>query len=139
MASTRMFKKTMPWGVFEHAMFDERLAGIAARWWAERFLDQDRREEFREALVCALLKQEPKERTSPAMCVYSDYDPQDALLEAVRAIGIECRGYGFSSEGLFPMKTGITLSRKGELWAKEGYGKHPCRIDDDSNQTKGGA
>jgi hypothetical protein len=134
-----MFKKTMPWGVSEHPVFDDRLAGIAASWWTDRFLIADRREEFREALVRELLKQEPKERTSPAMSVYSDYDPQDALLEAVRAIGIECRGHGFSSEGLFPMKTGITLSRKGELWAKEGYGKQPYRIDaPDTGRDKNG-
>jgi hypothetical protein len=129
MSSTRTFKKQMPWGLFEHALFDERLANIAAQWWTDRFLIEERREEFRKALFNALLKQEPNIGCTPAMSVYSDYDPQDALLEAVRAIGIKCPGCLWSSKGLFPMKTGLTLSPEGEIWAKEGYGQPVYRVD----------
>ena len=129
MASTKTYKKQMPWGPFEHAIFDERLANIAAQWWAERFKIEDRRDEFRQILFKCLLKQTPEEGCSPAMSVYSDYDPQDSLLEAVQLMGIKCRGGLFSSDGLFPTKTGLTLSEDGELWAKEGYGAKSYRID----------
>jgi len=130
MVSTKMFRKKMPWGMFEHPMFDERLAEIAAAWWAERMYIEEKRDAFKAALVKRLLEQKPKESVSPAVSVYSDYAPADALLAALRDVGIECRGCMFSSEGILPSKTGITLPERGELGAKEGYGAKAYRIDE---------
>lgn len=128
MASTKMFEKQMPWGPFVHAMFDERLAEIAAAWWAERFKVEEKRGEFRQALAKRLLEAEPDPCRGPALSVYSDYDPCPVMIQALADIGIECRGCMFSSKGLFPAKTGLTLSKDGELWAKEGYGEKSVKI-----------
>lgn len=130
MVSTKMFRKEMPWGMFEHPAFDQRLAEIAASWWSERFEREDRRAEFKAALVIRLLEAEPDPCRGPSLSVYSDYDPDAVLLAAIHDIGIECRGLLFSSKGLLPAKTGMSLSRSGELWAKEGYGAKSYRIDE---------
>lgn len=127
--STKIFEKAMSWGLFTHPMFDDRLAEIAANWWAERFMVKDKREEFKDALKARLLEVEPDPCRGPALSIYSDYDPDETLLAAIHDIGIECRGCLFSSEGLLPCKTGLTLSKEGELWAKEGYGERLHRID----------
>ena len=84
---------------------------IAAKWWADRFGIEDKREE----LKAALLKHLPDGDWQ----TYNDYDPDGPLLLAVREV-TECRGFMFSGDGMFPLKTG--LRRRGdELRAKEGY------------------
>jgi len=86
-------------------------AGV--RWWKVRFQQQGLADAFESALL-ELLPDGDWE-------LYNDYDPDGILLEAVRKIGIECRGCFFSGDGLFPQKTGIKR-KDGRLVAKEGYG-----------------
>lgn len=84
----------------------------AANWWAERFGLEDKREQFRAALL--------KHLPDGDWTTYNDYDPNELLINAVREV-TECRGCLFSGDGLLPRKTG--LSRVGnKLFAKEGYG-----------------
>jgi hypothetical protein len=85
----------------------------AADWWAERFQKPELREQFK----AELLQRLPEED----WFTYSDYDPSPGiLLEAVQAV-VKCCGWGFSSSGLLPYKTG--MRRVGNrLEVKEGYG-----------------
>lgn len=58
------------------------------------------------------------------MSLESDYDPQGALLKAVRdAVAPDCRGMLFSSDGILPRKHAVTIDlRSRVLKPKEGYG-----------------
>ena len=84
----------------------------AANWWAERFGLADKREELKAALI--------KHLPDGDWDIYNDYDPQGPLLAAVREV-VECRGYMFSGDGLFPRKTGLRCT-DGKLYGKDGYG-----------------
>lgn len=95
----------------------ERAALAAAKWWADR-LEQGDKERFAAALapkIKAALEADGVARLE------SDYDPAGILLDAVREIGIECRGFLFSARGIFPQKHSLDVYSD-RLEPKEGYG-----------------
>lgn len=86
-----------------------------ADYWANLFEVEDKREELHAALFRLIEDggQDPE--------VSVDYDPRGLLLDAVREIGIECRGCMFSAQGLFPEKHRMII-RTGFVVVNEGYG-----------------
>lgn len=94
-----------------------KTAERAAAWWRDRYdgVNPDRFEELVKAFVCEQLSD------TGQMWLYSDYDPQDELLSAVRGAGQECRGMMFSSDHILPTKTGTQIT-PGRIEPKEGYG-----------------
>ena len=95
----------------------ERAAAMAGQWWADR-LQQGDPVQFAEEVR---LRVDAKLREESVVHLVCDYDPWDILLDAVRAIGLECRGVLFSAKGILPMKHGLTV-RADRLCPKEGYG-----------------
>lgn len=89
---------------------------VAAQWWSEALLIEEKREEFRLALLGIL------DGLDEWDSLDVDYDPDENLLAALHAVGIECRGNFFSAEGIFVPKTRMQLRRDGQLRAKVGYG-----------------
>lgn len=95
-------------------MTADKINAAAAKWWADRFLLRDKAAEFEAALAGIL-----GDRTE--WSTYVDYDPQDDLLPAVRAV-TECRGCFFSADGLFKGQK-FGLHRRGDVVEyKAGYG-----------------
>jgi hypothetical protein len=88
----------------------------AAQWWAGQLMIADKRWHFANALQRRL------DHIDGDWTLYVDYDPDDTLLDVLRAVGIECRGCFFSADGIFPFtKTG--MKREGQqLFLKRGYG-----------------
>ena len=95
----------------------EKAAEMAGEWWAER-LQQGNKEQFAEEIRVRVLE---KLQTRERVYLECDYDPRGILLEAVRAIGIECRGFMFSADGILPRKHALQV-RHDRLEPKEGYG-----------------
>lgn len=105
-----------------------------ASWWTDRLMRGDK-EKFRAFLadhVAAELRSNPDR---PYIHLECDYDPHGALLEAVRAAGVECRGFMFSGDDILPREhsTDIHPARVAEpkyeqeaaparFIAKTGYG-----------------
>ncbi|MBE3039656.1 MAG: hypothetical protein IMZ62_12710 [Chloroflexi bacterium] len=88
---------------------------IVADWWA-KFTPG----EHRQAFHAALLLQMPD---TGEVLVRNDYDPDGVLLEAVRAVGIECRGRMFSGDDIgFPRKTWTRIDDNNVPTLKHGYG-----------------
>lgn len=89
----------------------------AAQWWAEHFEVEEKRAEFK----AALLKRLPENMWNPESAppdislvhLDVDYDPEDALLQAINDIGIECSGFMDSAKGLLPMKTRMCVYASG--------------------------
>lgn len=102
----------------------EQAAKMAGQWWAERLErgDKDRFASEIEKRVGEALQ------TKPYVLLECDYDPQGILLEAVRAIGIECAGFMFSARGILPDKHSLTVTTI-TLIPKEGYGRWTTPID----------
>lgn len=94
-----------------------KAAEMAADWWVER-LQQGDRKAFRDYIVKAVSEQLPDAKFIRLEC---DYDPCGILLEAVRAAGVECRGFMFSAKGILPEKHSLKV-RIDRLEPKEGYG-----------------
>ena len=99
-----------------------RAAQMAGEWWAERLNDQHahRRDAFAQEVA---VRVETALRANPDFPVFTecDYDPRGLLLEAVHAVGIECRGSFFSARGILPEKHDLTI-HPDRLEPKEGYG-----------------
>ena len=101
-----------------------KAAAKAAQWWKERLNQDYDREAFYEALrpkIEAELKKHGRCFTE------NDYDPSGILLEAVRDIGIDCRGCLFSGDGIFPRKHYLRITPE-KLQPKEGYGNRTDEI-----------
>lgn len=98
-------------------MSNERAAAMATEWWAARLMSGDV-DKFKEALRPLILEKLEKEGVCYLDC---DYDPHEPLLTAVRAAGIECRGFMFSAYGILPQKHSLKVFPH-ELKPKEGYG-----------------
>ena len=96
---------------------------IIVAWWLRRFKLEEKRDEFSNALSEVLSDIPLSPANSDEANFYNDYDPFGSLLKAVRMCGIECRGFFFSGEDMFPNKTGILIRPSGEVQAKEGYGE----------------
>ena len=94
----------------------EKAAEMAGKWWAER-LQQGNKEQFAEEIRVRVLE---KLQTRERVYLECDYDPQGILLEAVRAIGIECGGFMFSADGILPRKHALQVQHD-RLEPKEGY------------------
>lgn len=93
-------------------------AEMAADWWAQRLAQGDRAA-FKAALLPLI---ETKLAEYGSCFLQCDYDPQGPLLEAVRAIGIECRGCMGSAKDILPMKHSLRVTPN-MLEPKEGYGR----------------
>lgn len=94
-----------------------KAAEMAADWWTER-LQQGDKAAFRAALLPLI----DAELTEHGICrLDCDYDPRGALLEAVHAAGLECKGFMFSAKGILPTKHSLRVTLT-ELEPKEGYG-----------------
>lgn len=100
-----------------------KAAQMAADWWAER-LRQGDREAFRADLAKRI---DAALDDHGIVFTENDYDPQGILLESVRAIGIECRGFMFSGKGIFPDKHALDVTER-MLTPKEGYGNWTAEI-----------
>ena len=86
-------------------MSKEITAQKAADWWTER-LEQGDKNLFNVVLF-TLIKKGFEERD--CIILTCDYDPQDILLHAVRAAGVECEGHFFSARGILPQKTSLRV------------------------------
>ena len=91
----------------------------AAKWWANRFQIEDKRDEFE----AALLRRLPRRRWE----TYCDYDPWGILLDAVRDV-TECAGFCNSSRGILPRKTGLRRVDN-KLLSKEGCGAEWIEVE----------
>lgn len=88
----------------------------AAQWWAEQFKIDDKRAAFKAALLELLPGLVCRYHASPDSPLFNlrvDYDPIGAMLEAVRAAGVECEGCMFSAEGILPGKTTMWIYTSG--------------------------
>ncbi len=94
-----------------------KAATMAADWWTER-LRQGDKEAFRTRLT-ELIDAQLEKRAMVSVSV--DYDPDTTLIDALKAAGVECRGFLFSADDIFPRKHDLLIS-KTELRPKEGYG-----------------
>lgn len=90
----------------------EKLIDLCAQWWADRLEIQDKREDFKNALL-------PKIHDD--MELWVDYDPEGPLLHALHEAEIECQGVFFSANHILPRKTGMMIY-DGLVEVKEGYG-----------------
>ena len=90
----------------------------AAEWWANKLDSQysEKREMFKQALYFRLINHPNWDK------LQNDYDPDDILLAALEDVEIECRGYLFSGDGIFPSKTTM-LNEKEGIRVKVGYGE----------------
>ena len=94
-----------------------RAAEMTGKWWAERLQQGDKDKFAAEVARRVLLK-----LLSMGHCSLNcDYDPWGDLLEAIKAIGIDCSGYMFSARGILPQKHS-TLTTEDVIKPKEGYG-----------------
>lgn len=99
-------------------------AKAAAQWWGER-LQQGDRDAFEKSLAVQILI----ELETAGVCLLEcDYDPRGTVLDAVRAAGVECRGWMFSARGILPQKH-ETIVRPGRIEPKEGYGRWTAPIE----------
>lgn len=98
-------------------------ARMAGEWWAER-LKQGDKVRFAQEVENRTLKKLRKRGVVYLMC---DYDPWDILLESVRAIGLECRGYSCSATDILPLKYELHVTAT-MLLPKEGYGRWTAPI-----------
>lgn len=103
--------------------FGSAAAVMAAEWWADR-LEQGDRSKFIAALVPLIDADIAAHGSCRLEC---DYDPWDHLLTAVRAAGVECRGFMFSARGILPTKHSLWV-RPNKLEPKEGYGRWSMAI-----------
>lgn len=94
-----------------------KAANMAADWWTERLQAGDKAK-FRAALYDSVLDALTARGHIRLEC---DYDPFGALLAAVRAAGLECRGFMFSGRGILPQKHSLDVWPD-RLEPKEGYG-----------------
>lgn len=99
-------------------------AKAAAQWWGDR-LQRGDRDAFEKALTVQILIQL---ETAGGCLLECDYDPQGAVLDAVRAAGVECRGWMFSAKGILPSKH-ETIIRPGHIEPKEGYANWTAHIE----------
>ena len=87
---------------------------LAAKWWAERLEISDKRAEFEQALV-AVLNENPEWKE-----LYTDYDPDDLLREALQRSAVRVRRTFFTANGVLPHKT-VIYKQQGILWGRDGY------------------
>jgi hypothetical protein len=93
------------------------IAGIAAQWWGRR-LHHGNANKFSEALrseIASLLA------NGNCAMVAVNHDPDQTLLAALRAAGIECTGFLFSARGVLPTKTIMWIDQC-SVQVAEGYG-----------------
>ncbi len=99
-------------------------AKMAGEWWAERLSNQhaDKRAAFA-AAVAKHCEAELRARSQDPRCwLEVDYDPQGAMLAAVReVVAPDCAGMGFSARGILPQKHELEVTPH-KLRPKEGYG-----------------
>lgn len=84
-----------------------RTAAAAGAWWAQRLMVEGKRVEFANE-VARLVGDALQER--PTVYTECDYDPKGLLLEALLAVGIECRGFMNSARGILPQKHELEIA-----------------------------
>lgn len=104
-----------------------RVSEIAARWWADRLKRGDRKKFV--AILAPLIEKALHEN---GQCLTEcDYDPHGHLLTAIRAaVDPECRGFGFSADGILPRKQELMIYPD-RMEPKDGYANwlDPIRFD----------
>lgn len=110
----------------------ETAARMAGEWWAER-LQQGDKDKFAQEIKWRVFEELQREKFVFLEC---DYDPHGILLDAVHAIGIECRGMFFSADGILPRKHSLRVTES-LLEPKEGYGnwKDVIPVPDEENDA----
>lgn len=96
----------------------QRAADMAGIWWAER-LGKGDKEAFAKAVSNRVFDKLVQSGSAILEC---DYDPFGILLDSVREIGIDCRGFLFSAKGILPYKHLMTVYPH-RLETKTGYGQ----------------
>ena len=103
-----------------------RASKMAGEWWAKRLNPAHAAK--REAFAAAVAKNCEAElrrnsKYEPYTFLEVDYDPSEgAMLDAVReVIDPNCRGFGFSAQGILPLKHSLAVTPT-KLSPKEGYG-----------------
>lgn len=111
----------------------DKTAAAAGEWWAARLGEQfaDKRELFSAAVAERVAEALHRH---PHLYLECDYDPAGLLLEAVRAVGIDCRGSFFSARGILPSKHELEI-KPGLLSPKEGYGNWTADIKVSAGRT----
>lgn len=104
-------------------VLNEATAHAAAKWWGDRLRQGDRMK-FEAVIKDHVLKHLESNGRCYLEC---DYDPFGALLEAVKAAGLDCRGFMFSAKGILPQKHALDIE-PGVLKPKEGYGNWTADI-----------
>lgn len=84
------------------------IGNYVADWWEER-LQQGDKQIFHSTLSDLFAAELMRDALKPFARAEVDYDPKGILLAAVRASGIECRGFMFSARGILPEKCGTTV------------------------------
>jgi len=102
---------------------NEIAARMATDWWADRLMSGDKRK-FKDTLYPLVLADLNEHGQCNLEC---DYDPFGHLLTAVRAAGLECRGFMFSARGILPQKHVLDVLPY-VLKPKEGYGNWTADI-----------
>ncbi len=95
----------------------------AVDFWAAQLVIADKREAFARELAAAI-------RTSPTptrLNIEVDYDPDELLHAVLDSIGVRCRGWGDSAQGIFARRKVRMWIRDGYTRVTEGYGA-PYRI-----------
>lgn len=102
---------------------------IAVKFWTMMFKVPAMRQPFGAALRRILQNITEEERRSTFVHELAvDYDPSPLLIRALEAVGIVCRGFMFSADGLFPYKTRSWLNTDGTVGISLGYGDGPVEI-----------
>lgn len=98
------------------------VAALCADWWAERFMIDGMRYEFRTVLYRRLTEVglHAGDCRGFGVRLRVDYDPQNTLLDVVRALGIECSGFMFSADGILPRKREMKIYQDGGVEVFDG-------------------
>jgi hypothetical protein len=105
-------------------MKNEQAIEAAVTYWSGLLERVGSRERFAEKLRNELIERWSRASELPVfprVFIGVDYDPCPVLLSALRACEVDCAGFMFSADGLFPRKHTSVLT-DGAFAVSEGYG-----------------